>query len=141
MNFLGFDKERYKKIAKIISKHVIVSLICGTTEYLLFLFLYVKIENELYISYMFAYITATTFGYFLHNFFTYKHNQVTQKTTIYFIVQSLITLCIGYTIVKTLLYINVSPRIAKAIQLVATFGFNVTFGRYVTFNNALKGKK
>ena len=127
-------KNRIIKIFNTSLRHGFVSIICGGSEYFLFLFFYSFLGLNLPISYLIPYLFATIIGYFFHNFFTFKINKVNLQSSLFYILQATLVLLMGYLIVKSLLILNISAKLAKLIQLCATFIFNVWFGRYVTFN-------
>ena len=48
---------------------------------------------------------------------------------------------LGYLIVASLIHAGTLPALAKAIQLVIIFFFNVIFGKMVSFKKNLKSAK
>jgi putative flippase GtrA len=131
---LRLDRERASKILRISIKHAAVSVVCGTVEYMLFLLLYVKLDCLLFYSYVAAYLVATTMGYLLHNYFTFNLRLITKSSTLLYIIQSFLILTVGYIIITLFLWMSITPQVAKPLQLFATFGLNMAFGRYLTFN-------
>jgi hypothetical protein len=51
----------------------------------------------------------------------------------FFAIQALIALAIGYQLLKLLVTMGVHPMLAKVLQLGATFFFNVLFGKFLSF--------
>jgi putative flippase GtrA len=84
-------------------------------------------------SYVPSYILATVVGYLLHNFYTFKVGGISLNTSLAYIIQSVLVLVLGFSIVYILVQLNLSPQVSKIIQLFATFFFNIAFGRYITF--------
>jgi putative flippase GtrA len=141
-NFIFFNKikdffgaERNSKILKTIFKHGIVSLICGSLEYVLFLLIFVKMSQPLIISYVIPFALATIIGYLGHNFFTFKYKVLDSISLRYYFIQVTIVLLVGFFVIKMLLFLMI-PQLAKLIQLISTFAFNVYFGNYFTFNKS-----
>jgi putative flippase GtrA len=135
MNFIAYKKKF--NILKVILKHGIVSLVCGSIEYLLFLLIFVKMSQPLMISYIIPFSLATIIGYLGHNFFTFRYRVVDSISLKYYLAQAVIVLLAGFFLIKILLFLMV-PQLAKLIQLMSTFALNVLFGNYVTFNRSTK---
>lgn len=135
------NQDRLSKILRISIKHGAVSVVCGATEYVLFLLFYVKLDGILSFSYVGAYLVATVMGYWLHNYFTFNVRLMTKRSTVFYAIQSALVLALGYIIINAFLWMSIAPQVAKLLQLFGTFGFNVAFGRYLTFNKNIWNKE
>lgn len=131
---LSINRERLSKIFRISIRHGVVSLVCGSTEYALFLLFYIESAYSLAFSYVVSYLVATVIGYLLHNYFTFSVRLIAKGSVVFYLIQSISVLALGYAIINLFIWMLFVPQIAKFFQLVATFGFNVAFGRYFTFN-------
>jgi putative flippase GtrA len=130
---LRLNRSRIVKILRISTKHGMVSLICGSIEYTLFLFFYTKLAYSLMFSYVTSYFFATVIGYLLHNYYTFNVRLMGKKSAVFFMIQSILVLALGYVTINVFLLMSFIPQMAKLFQLFVTFGFNVAFGRYLTF--------
>lgn len=131
---LKLDRARVLKILRISMKHGMVSVICGSIEYALFLLFYIKLIYSLAFSHAISYFVATVIGYLLHTYFTFSVRLILKRSAVFYVIQSISVLAIGYAIINAFLWMSFTPQVAKFLQLFATFGFNVAFGRYLTFN-------
>jgi len=120
-------------------KHGMVSLVCGATEYALFLLFHINFIYPLFLSYLVSFLVATVIGYLLHNYFTFSVRLMSKKSAFFYMVQSILVLAIGYAIINVYLWMSFSPQLAKLLQLMTTFSINVAFGRYFTFNKNYLG--
>lgn len=114
-------------------RHLVVSGLCATVEYSLFLFLIQTMGASLTVSYLTAYFLATTIGYIGHNYFTFKIGSISLPSILRFAMQSITSLSVGYLLLRIFLRFNIPVWISKALQLACTFIFNIAFGKYVTF--------
>lgn len=115
------------------SRHLIVSSICGFSEYCIFIILYSFVHLPLISSYVLAFFIATTIGYVGHIFYTFQLRSFSMRTILLFGFQALVVLIIGIYVLKMLVYIGIYIYLAKAIQLCMTFFINFNFGRFYSF--------
>jgi putative flippase GtrA len=134
---MNFGIIRLKLIAKTVFRHSIVSICCGGLDYLTFIYLFKYKNINLGISYFLSFILATLLGFILHNFFTFRVGFIASRTLILYLIQSIITLVLGFSILYLFIWFNIVPQYAKALQLAVTFFLNVTIGRYVTFKHGI----
>lgn len=135
-----FTLQKRSEILKIILKHGVVSLICGSLEYFLFLLIFIKMSQPLTISYIIPFCLATLFGYLGHNIFTFNYKSIDTNSIKYYLAQALIVFLAGFFLIKILLFVMI-PQLAKLLQLISTFALNVIFGNYVTFNQSSRNMK
>lgn len=133
------SSQRLSKIINLIFKHGFVSITCGSIEYCLFLTSFFKLKCSLNFSYIISFLFATFLGYLLHNYYTFKIKKITYKSSSLYIFQSLWAMLIGLYVLK-ILNLFLSIPLAKFLQLCITFFFNLSFGRYITFNRFKKVK-
>lgn len=123
----------FKRIFHLLFRHGIVSMVCGLSEFFLFLLLFSYLKFNLLASYVLSFAVATVIGFWGHSIFTYKLGQTYINNAFFFIIQALSALTIGYFIVNNLIRSGIDPAFAKAVQLTIIFSFNVTFGKMVSF--------
>lgn len=129
---INYNKSQ-KCFLSIVLKHVIVSLISGLVEYLLFLIFLLNLKWSVFEAYLLSFFISTIFAFFGHVFLTFKLNKFSSKNLFLFTIQVTLALILGYVIISLLININVDMKIAKGIQMVLTFLFSVIFGKYVSF--------
>lgn len=133
--------QSFKKIFLLFFRHGIVSITCGSTEFILFLLFYTHLKVGLPMSYVVSFTAATVIGFLGHSFFTFEVGELRQRNAVFFIIQALCALMLGYLIVASLIHAGTLPALAKAFQLAIIFFFNVIFGRMVSFKKNLKSAK
>lgn len=114
-------------------KHFFVSALSATTELSMFYFLHMVWSATLLTSHVIAFGSATILGFVLHSFFTFSVGRLRYRNAMFFGVQALIALAIGYQILKLLVAMGIHPMFAKILQLGVTFFFNVLFGKFLSF--------
>lgn len=122
----------FKKQFALIFKHGLVSCGSGLIEYATFLFLLYIVNINLFQAHIVAFSSATIFGFFAHSFFTFNIKAY-RINAIFFLIQALLVLTIGYAILKLFIEFDLEPELAKFLQLICTFGINVFFSKYITF--------
>jgi len=120
------------KRVKLVMRHGVVSLVCASTEYSLFLLLYNYFQIQLIFSFAASYLIASLIGFLGHTYFTFKVNKVNHRNIFYFLTQLGFVATIGYFVLKFLL-IYIDARVAKLLQLCCTFLFNILYGKFVSF--------
>jgi putative flippase GtrA len=114
-------------------KHFFVSAFSASTELSMFYLLHMVRDATLITSHVIAFSCATIFGFVLHSFFTFSIGRLRYRNAIFFVIQALIALAIGYQILKFLVAMDIHPMLAKIFQLGVTFFFNVLFGKFLSF--------
>jgi|SaaInl1SG_22_DNA_1037389.scaffolds.fasta_scaffold28312_2 putative flippase GtrA len=122
----------FTKQFSLIFKHGLVSCGSGLIEYVIFLLLLYIINLNLFQAHIAAFSSATIFGFFAHSFFTFKIKAY-RINAIFFLIQALLVLTIGYAILNLFIGFELKPELAKFLQLICTFGINVFFSKYITF--------
>ena len=114
-------------------KHFFVSALSAATELSAFYLLHMVSGVTLLVSHIVAFSCATILGFVLHSFFTFSVGRLSYRNAVFFGVQALIAMAIGYQILKLLVEMGFHPMFAKILQLGATFFFNVLFGKFLSF--------
>ena len=133
-----FFKPIEKALAKygalvIASRHLLVSCVCGLSEYFLFMLLYSWIGLALVSCYVTAFVTATLIGYLGHNFYTFQLCKFSIRSSCLFALQAMLVFVVGMYLLKFFVYVGINMWFAKAIQLFSTFSINLFFGRLYSF--------
>jgi len=119
----------------LIFKHFLVSALSATTELSVFYLLHMLMGAALLASHVMAFSCATILGFVLHSHFTFSIGKLRYRNAMFFCLQGIIALAIGYQILKLLVTMGTNPMFAKVLQLGATFFFNVLFGKFLSFKN------
>ena len=100
--------------------------------------MYTHLQVNLSISYAVSFITATLIGFIGHSIFTFKIGRLFKRNALFFSVQAVCALVLGYLAVSSLIGAGFQPATAKVIQLVLIFFFNVMFGKIISFRSWIK---
>jgi putative flippase GtrA len=114
-------------------RYALVSLLCASADYLIFLCLYAKLHLNLIIAFLISYILVSISGFFALAYFTFRVNKISVSNAFFFVTQLFIVAIIGFVILKEALNFF-DAKYAKLIQLFSTFIFSVIYGRLITFN-------
>jgi putative flippase GtrA len=129
--------QKSKHVFYLLIRHGIVSIVSGGSEYSLFLLMFYQCHFNVDLSYFLAFSISVSINYLGLCFYTFKTGQIRGLSLILYIIQVAITLIIGYILFNVLIYNNVEPLIAKALQLLCTFIFNVLFGNFISFKKSV----
>lgn len=124
------------KVWRLLLRHGAISLLCATSEFSLFMLMLTQLKINLATSYVISFVVATLIGFVGHSMFTFKLGRLCKRNAMMFTIQACCALALGYLLISGLISSGLVPAIAKAMQLVVIFFFNVTFGKVVSF----KGK-
>ena len=120
------------KSLKLAMRHGVVSVICASTEYSLFILLFSYFHLQLIFSFSIPYLIASLVGFLGHTYFTFEVNEITKRNLFYFLTQLCFVATIGFFILKFFLMYT-DARLAKFMQLCCTFLFNILYGKFVSF--------
>ncbi len=118
---------------KIVVKHGLVSVTSALIDFSIFYAMFYYQGFSLNIAFVIAVFCSALIGFFGHTFYTFEVNKVTLRNFIYFIMQLTISFVIGFSIFKLFIYFQFLPEVSKIFQMFCTFGFNVCFGKFITF--------
>ena len=119
-------------LLRVAFRHLVVSFICASTEYCLFLLLYSYYQIQLIASFSLSYLLASLLGFLGHSYFTFNVNKINYRNVFYFLTQLFFVATIGYFVLKFFL-IYTDASVAKFMQLCCTFFFNILYGKFVSF--------
>lgn len=123
----------YHDYLRIITKHGLVSAICGTSEIVIFFVLLKKIGFSVGVSHFVGFIVASIIGVIGHSLFTFRLGRVYYSVVIKFLLQVLVMLPISYAVLISYVSALGVNEVSKGGQLVTTFFLNVLIGKFITF--------
>lgn len=126
-------KKKFLLNKVIIKRHLLVSGVCASSEFLAFSLLLNFLRVEILWAYVASFVLATSIGYVLHSFYTFSVGEIGRRSGLYFVIQATFILILGYAIFNIFVMASIHPLIAKPMQLVATFSLNVIIGKKMTF--------
>ena len=122
-----------KGAVALMTRHGIVSLACGLSEYGLFVLMYYKLHLNLNFSYFLPFIVSVTINFLGHSFFTFKTGFIRGLNLIFYVIQVATVILLGYFVFNVFINLSFTPSHAKILQLITTFLFNIIFGQFITF--------
>lgn len=123
----------FKDISKLIFRHLIISTLCATTDFLIFSLIFYYFNQTVQIAYSISFISATLVGFCGHTFFTYSINKFYWRNILFFCIQASIAFIIGYYLILILISAGIHVLLSKILQLSIVFFFNVFVGKLITF--------
>jgi putative flippase GtrA len=114
-------------------RHAIISGLCASTEFSIFMLMFSYMRFNLPFSYIASFVIATFIGFIGHSIFTFKVGRLYKRNALFFSVQASCALALGYLIVSLLINYGFYPSLAKGVQLCLIFCFNITFGKFLSF--------
>ena len=123
----------FKNFFLLSSRHAVISGLCASTEFSIFILMYSLIGFNLGTSYITSFVIATFIGFIGHSFFTFKVGGLYIRNALLFFIQASCAISLGYIFVLFLIKTGLHPAIAKGLQLISIFFFNVTFGKLFSF--------
>ena len=130
---LDINIHHFKHLFLLFLRHGIISITCGSVEFLSFMLMLSYLHFSLSLSYVISFTIATLIGFVGHSHLTFKVGELRKRNAVFFTIQALSALSIGYVIITMLISAGIIPMYAKMIQLVLIFFFNVSFGKLISF--------
>ena len=127
------SKKNHKYYFLIIFRHSLVSLVCASMEFSIFMLMFSWLKLNLLPSFVISLMAATLIGFIGHSIFTFKLGRLYKRNALFFFFQASCALVLGYSIVFILVNAGLHPAIAKASQLGIIFFFNLSFGKLLSF--------
>lgn len=132
LNNIKFNIRSYCLISL---KHIIISIICASIDYSIFILFSKQLNVTLFLAQMVSIIIGSSFGFLGHSYFTYQNKNPNKSNLILFVIQLIIVYILSICILYSLRALNIKIEIAKIIQLIVTFIFNVIFGKMISFKS------
>lgn len=125
--------QKLKKKLSLILRHGFVSIFCGCIEYGLFLWMFLSLHVKLQLAYFLSFAISVFTNFILHAKFTFKLEKIKLRNLIFYSFQIALVLILGFYLFKHFLNVGIKPELAKILQLIITFLFNVAFGKFISF--------
>ena len=110
----------------------LVGLTTTAIDFLLFTTLYYAI-NSVFISNLISATVATSINYTAHHRWTFRSEQNHSRSGIKYLLNLIFWWLVSTSIIKTLVVLNIDPRIAKLIPLILIVPVNYFVLNYVVF--------
>ena len=109
-----------------------VGLFTTIVDYLIFINLYGPI-NSVFLANLISSSTATSINYYSHHRWTFKSNQNHSKSGAKYLLNLAFWWLVSTSIIKTLVVLNIDPKIAKLVPLVVIVPVNYFVLNYLVF--------
>ena len=110
----------------------LVGLTTTAIDFLLFTTLYYA-TNSVFISNLISVAMATSINYAAHHRWTFRSEQNHSKSGIKYLLNLIFWWLVSTSIIKTLVVLNIDPRIAKLIPLILIVPVNYFVLNYLVF--------
>ena len=110
----------------------LVGLTTTAIDFILFTTLYYTI-NSVFISNLISATVATSINYAAHHRWTFRSEQNHSKSGIKYLLNLVFWWLVSTSIIKTLVVLNIDPRIAKLIPLILIVPVNYFVLNYLVF--------
>jgi len=114
---------------------MLVGVLTNALDYLIFIFLYHKIEMVLISNFISSFI-ATSINYLTHHKWTFKSDQNHSKSGTKYLINLIFWWIISTISIKALIVLNVNPKIAKLLPILIIAPIN-----YFVLNHFVFKKK
>ena len=111
---------------------VLVGVTTTVLDYFIFIILYGPIDSVFVVN-LISSTVATSLNYFTHHRWTFKSNQNHSKSGIKYLLNLAFWWLVSTSIIKTLVVLNIDPKIAKLIPLIVIVPINYFVLNYVVF--------
>ena len=110
----------------------LVGLTTTAIDFLLFTTLYYAIDS-VFISNLISATVATSINYATHHRWTFRSNQDHSRSGIKYLLNLIFWWLVSTSIIKTLVVLNIDPRIAKLVPLILIIPVNYFVLNYLVF--------
>lgn len=129
--------ENMKRLFLLSYRHAIISGLCASAEFSIFMLMFLYMRFILPASYITSFVIATFIGFVGHSIFTFRVGRLYKRNALIFSIQASFALALGYLVVSSLISAGFHPALAKGVQLISIFFFNVTFGKFLSFKETI----
>ena len=109
-----------------------VGIFTTAVDYLLFVNLYGPI-NSVFIANFISSTVATSINYFAHHRWTFKSEQNHSKSGVKYLLNLTFWWLVSTSIIKALIVLDIDPKIAKLVPLIAIVPVNYFVLNYIVF--------
>ena len=113
-----------------------VGILTTAVDYLLFVNLYGRI-NSVFIANLISSVVATSINYYTHHRWTFRSEQNHSRSGIKYLLTLTFWWLVSTSIIKTLVVLNIDPKIAKLAPLIVIVPINYFVLNYIVFKKKL----
>ena len=121
---------------KIFNKSVLrwsaVGILTNAIDYVLFIFLYGPIDS-VFLANLISASIATLINYFSHHRWTFRSNQIHSNSGAKYVINLIFWWLVSTSIIKSLVVLNVDPKIAKLVPFLLIVPINYFVLNYIVF--------
>jgi putative flippase GtrA len=116
---------------------VLVGVTTTVVDYLIFITLYGSI-NSVFIANLISASIATSLNYFTHHRWTFKSDQNHSRSGVKYLVNLTFWWLVSTSIIKTLIVLNIDPKIAKLVPILLIAPINYFVLNKIVFKKKTK---
>ncbi len=109
-----------------------VGILTNAIDYVLFIFLYGPIDS-VFLANLISASIATFINYFSHHRWTFRSNQIHSNSGAKYVINLIFWWLVSTSIIKSLVVLNVDPKIAKLVPFLLIVPINYFVLNYIVF--------
>ena len=109
-----------------------VGILTNAIDYVLFIFLYGPIDS-VFLANLISASIATLINYFSHHRWTFRSNQIHSNSGAKYVINLIFWWLVSTSIIKSLVVLNVDPKIAKLVPFLLIVPINYFVLNYIVF--------
>jgi len=109
-----------------------VGILTNAIDYVLFIFLYGPIDS-VFLANLISASIATFINYFSHHRWTFRSNQTHSNSGTKYVINLIFWWLVSTSIIKSLVVLNVDPKIAKLVPFLLIVPINYFVLNYIVF--------
>ena len=109
-----------------------VGILTNAIDYVLFIFLYGPIDS-VFLANLISASIATLINYFSHHRWTFRSNQTHSNSGAKYVINLIFWWLVSTSIIKSLVVLNVDPKIAKLVPFLLIVPINYFVLNYIVF--------
>ena len=111
-----------------------VGILTNAIDYFLFIFLYVPIDS-VFLANLISASIATLINYYSHHRWTFRSDQTYSNSGARYLINLIFWWFVSTSIIKSLVLLNVDPKIAKLVPFLLIVPINYFVLNYIVFKN------
>ena len=123
---------RNKIFKKSMLRWSVVGILTNAIDYVLFIFLYGPIDS-VFLANLISASIATLINYFSHHLWTFRSNQTYSNSGAKYVINLIFWWFVSTSIIKSLIVLNVDPKIAKLVPFLLIVPINYFVLNYIVF--------
>ena len=123
---------RNKIFKKSMLRWSVVGILTNAIDYFLFIFLYGPIDS-VFLANLISASIATLINYFSHHLWTFRSNQTYSNSGAKYVINLIFWWFVSTSIIKSLIVLNVDPKIAKLVPFLLIVPINYFVLNYIVF--------